>query len=237
MFKHAIESFEHGLKHFLDSSERSRKFALLHIDQAVELLLKEKIVQLGKTIYKSDGKTLNFHEACKSLKDVEILQQPRLEELHDLRNSVQHKGLVPDSESTRFYVEIAYRFFKQFLSEHFETSIDKFITRQDRALIEELSLPSPVEKVIGGYTALNRIVNFFRDPDLGRMDFRSTLRGAAALRGVDPEELEQHLDTVLRLWDRIAYSDYIPAEAEVNRFLHAVEELLKRVGIPQGAHQ
>lgn len=133
---------------------------------------------------------------------------------------------------------IAYDFFKQFLGEHFkETPIDKFITRQDRALIEGQRLPSLVEKVIGGYKALNRIVNFFRDPDLGRMDFRSTLRGAAALRGVDPEELEQHLDTVLGLWDRIAYSNEIPTEAEVNRFLHAVEELLKRVGIPQDAYQ
>lgn len=49
MFRHAIESFEHGLEHFLDGTDRSRKFALLHIDHAIELMLKEKCVQLGKS--------------------------------------------------------------------------------------------------------------------------------------------------------------------------------------------
>ncbi len=63
MLKHAIESFEHGLEHFLDGTEKSRKFALLHIDHAIELLLKEKCVQLGKSIYRGDGTTLTIHEA------------------------------------------------------------------------------------------------------------------------------------------------------------------------------
>ena len=72
MFKHAIESFQHGLEHYLEGSERSRKFALLHIDQAVELMLKEKIVQLGKSIYKSNGSTLSMHEALKSLKELKL---------------------------------------------------------------------------------------------------------------------------------------------------------------------
>ena len=39
MFVHASESFEHGLEHYLDGAERSRKFAILHIDQAIELFL------------------------------------------------------------------------------------------------------------------------------------------------------------------------------------------------------
>ena len=67
MFLHAVESFEHGLQHHLDGTTKSRKFALLHIDQAIELFLKEKVVRLGKSIYKSDGTTLNLHEVFKSL--------------------------------------------------------------------------------------------------------------------------------------------------------------------------
>jgi hypothetical protein len=95
IFKHAIESFEHGLEHYLDGTEKSRKFGLLHIDHAIELLLKERCVRLGKSIYKNDGTTLTIHETFRSLSNsnVSVPEQPRLEELHDLRNTIQHKGL------------------------------------------------------------------------------------------------------------------------------------------------
>jgi hypothetical protein len=72
MFQHAVESFEHGLEHYLDGSQKGRKFALLHIDQAIELLLKEKVVQIGKSIYKSDGTTLSLHETFSSLRDMKL---------------------------------------------------------------------------------------------------------------------------------------------------------------------
>ena len=112
MLHHAFESFEHGLQHYIDGTEQSRKFALLHLDQAVELFLKEKIVRLGKSIYKTDGTTLTLHESFSSLKTLNIPERPRLEEVHDLRNTVQHKGLTPDHSSTEFYVKIVYEFVK-----------------------------------------------------------------------------------------------------------------------------
>ena len=34
MLRHAFESFEHGLLHYLEGTELGRKFALLHIDHA-----------------------------------------------------------------------------------------------------------------------------------------------------------------------------------------------------------
>ena len=100
---HAIESFEHGLEHYVEGSPKSRKFALLHMDHAVELFLKEKVARLGKELYKSDGQTLNFHEVLRSLKDIEIPEKTRLQELHDTRNTIQHKGLTPDENTTNFY--------------------------------------------------------------------------------------------------------------------------------------
>lgn len=138
MFKHALESFEHGLEHFLDGTERSRKFALLHIDHAIELMLKEKCVQLGRSIYKSDGTTLGIHEVFSSLgkAQVSIPEQPRLEELHDLRNTVQHKGLVPDVLTAQFHVEIAYNFFKRFIESELSTPLDDVLPKRYRTLME-----------------------------------------------------------------------------------------------------
>jgi hypothetical protein len=144
MFKHAIESFEHGLEHFLDGTERSRKFALLHIDHSIELMLKEKCVQLGKSIYKNDGTTLGIHEVFSSLgkSQISIPEQPRLEELHDLRNTVQHKGLIPDALTAQFHVEIAYDFIKRFLETEMSTPLDEVLPKRYRILMEGLEEPA-----------------------------------------------------------------------------------------------
>ncbi len=43
LLRSAFEVLEHGLYHYLRSSTpKDMKFALLHIDQAIELLLKER---------------------------------------------------------------------------------------------------------------------------------------------------------------------------------------------------
>lgn len=141
MLKHAVESFEHGLEHFLDGTEKSRKFALLHIDHSIELMLKEKCIQLGKSIYKSDGTTLSIHEAFNSLKKENVLipEQPRLEELHDLRNTIQHKGLIPDSLTAQFFVEIAYGFTKGFLERELGILLSDALPTRYRMFMEGVS--------------------------------------------------------------------------------------------------
>jgi uncharacterized protein YutE (UPF0331/DUF86 family) len=128
MLRHAIESFEHGIFHYMDGTDIGRKFSLLHIDHAIELIVKEKLVRLGKSIYKSDGKTLSIHEAFNSIeKEVSIPERPRLEDLHDLRNTVQHKGLALDELTTEFYVTEGYNFIKRFLGDELDTNMKDFL--------------------------------------------------------------------------------------------------------------
>ncbi|MBV6505843.1 MAG: hypothetical protein ILNGONEN_01408 [Syntrophorhabdaceae bacterium] len=124
ILRHTIESFEHGIFHYLDNTDIGRKFSLLHIDHAIELIVKEKLLRLGKSIYKNDGKTLSIHEAFNSIeKEVSIPERPRLEDLHDLRNTVQHKGLAIDELTTEFYVTEGYNFIKRFLNDELGISV------------------------------------------------------------------------------------------------------------------
>lgn len=248
MFKHAVESFEHGLEHYLDGSEKSRKFALLHIDQAIELFLKEKVVQVGKTIYKNDGNTLNLHETFRSLQDLDILERPRLEELHDLRNVIQHKGLTPDAGSTQFYVEVAYYFVKRFLNEELDTPLELILTREHRALLEgqpllfektdevilafnnALGAETPTQKIISGFTALNRAVDILSDGKTGKILFRRTLRHAASSLGSTPSDIRPQLDTIFRLRNQIVHSDYQPTDSDADDFLSATRTILEIIG-------
>lgn len=247
MFNHAIESFEHGLQHYLDGMERSRKFALLHLDQAVELFLKEKIVRLGKSIYKNDGTTLTLHESFSSLKSLQIPERPRLEEIHDLRNTIQHKGLNPDQSSTEFYVKILYDFAKRFLCEELDTVFESVIDTRHQYLMEGLPIleaeevkamfetaqlaPTPSDKIISGYTAMQRAVNFLSKPDAVITAFRTTIRNAANSRGISRDKIKPYLDTIMKLRSEVVHSEYLPSDDEANNFLEACKSVLSFVGI------
>lgn len=150
ILRHAIESFEHGIFHYLDGTPVGRKFSLLHIDHSIELIVKEKLLRLRKSIYKSDGKTLSIHEAFNSVeKEVSLPEKPRLEDLHDLRNTVQHKGLALDESTTEFYITEGYNFIKRFLKDEFEINIaDLLPTTYIKAMEGIASMPSHLPEEI-----------------------------------------------------------------------------------------
>lgn len=248
MLQHAIESFAHGLEHFLDGTERSRKFALLHIDQSVELFLKEKCIQLGKSIYKSDGTTLTLHESFRSLgKEIELPERPRLEELHDLRNTVPHKGLTPDAGTTDFYIHVGYDFAKRFLEKELSLPIADVLSRQHRALMEgpeapqaapefesalmaALAAPTPAATITAGYTVLSRAAQLLGDPKASRILFRQTLRGEAMSRGVEKGEIDRALETILVLRGQALHGGYEPSRSEALMYLRTVVVVLRMLG-------
>jgi hypothetical protein len=246
MFMHALESFEHGLEHYLDGSEKGRKFALLHIDQAIELLLKEKVVQVGKSIYKTDGTTLSIHETFNSLKDLKLSERPRLEELHDLRNTIQHKGLTPDASSTQFYVEISYEFFKRFLNDELSVDCNTCLSPKHRALMEG-HLPdvstdakasfesaqraqSPLEMILGGYGALSLAARNLDSDHSDNPSIRRAFRNISTAKGLKAEPITKRLNVVHSLRNRVVHSAYVATMDEALAFLDTIRELLQFSG-------
>src|SRR5258706_5094931 len=68
LLRSAFEVPEHGLWHFFRSDTTTdMKFALLHIDQAIELLLKEKVRAGGRSIYKNPKETITIWGAYEIL--------------------------------------------------------------------------------------------------------------------------------------------------------------------------
>lgn len=118
LLRHSIESWEHAYEHSLHGSDVDRVFAVLHIDQAVELALKEKLRLLNKDIFKSDGTTLSFHETLNSLErsGVSISNKADLQLLHDERNTIQHRGSTIDQTTFEFFFDgVANPFLRTFL--------------------------------------------------------------------------------------------------------------------------
>jgi hypothetical protein len=131
LLRSAFEVLEHGLWHFLRSSTTTdMKFALLHVDQAVELLLKERVRSGGKSVYKNPKETITIWQAYSILESelsCVIPEKPDLELLHEERNNIQHKYSNPSAEDAAFHVEKAMLFISRFVKDELGLALEDYV--------------------------------------------------------------------------------------------------------------
>jgi len=135
LLRSSVEFLEHGLWHFFRSQTTSdMKFAILHTDQAVELILKEKVRALGGSIYKTNNRkeTISVWTAYDFLnsKKCPIPEKPDLEILHEERNNIQHKFSNPSPEDAGFFIEKAVAFLKRFYKDELGIAIENHIPQE-----------------------------------------------------------------------------------------------------------
>src|SRR5208282_4713199 len=131
LLRSAMETLDHGLWHFLRSeTSTDMKFALLHVDQAIELLLKEKVRSAGKSIYKNPKETISIWGAYEILEkelECKIPEKADLELLHEERNNIQHKYANPNPDDTAFHVDRAMKFICRFTKDELKINIEQHI--------------------------------------------------------------------------------------------------------------
>lgn len=133
LIRSAFEVLEHGLFHYLRSNTvKDMKFALLHIDQAIELMLKERVRSGGKSISKPNNpkETISIWAAYEILeKDFKckIPERPDLELLHEERNNIQHKYANPSAEDAAFHVSKAMKFIDRFVRDELKLTLSDYI--------------------------------------------------------------------------------------------------------------
>lgn len=134
LLRSAFEVLNHGLWHFFRSeTSADMKFALLHVDQAIELLLKERVRAGGKSIYKNPKETISIWGAYEILANelhVVIPERPDLDLLHEERNSIQHKYANPSSEDAAFHVDKAMQFIRRFVKDELKIDIKGFVSAE-----------------------------------------------------------------------------------------------------------
>jgi len=131
LLRSAFEMLEHGLWHFFRSdTSTDMKFAILHIDQAIELLLKERVRMGRKSIYKNPKETISIWKAYDILQNelgCNIPERPDLELIHEERNNIQHKYANPSAEDASFYVEKSVAFIDRFTNDEMGINIRDYI--------------------------------------------------------------------------------------------------------------
>lgn len=134
LLRSAFEVLNHGLWHFFRSDTTpDMKFALLHVDQAVELLLKERVRAGGKSIYKNPKETISIWGAYEILTNdlkVTIPERANLELLHEERNSIQHKYSNPSAEDAAFHIDKAMEFIRRFVKDELKLDIREYVSSE-----------------------------------------------------------------------------------------------------------
>lgn len=127
LMRSAFEVLEHGLWHFTRSDTTvDMKFAIMHVDQAIELVLKERVRVGGQSIFKQGGKeTISIWKAYDILEEMEITvpERPDLEILHEERNGIQHRHSNPNPDDATFMVTSGVAFIHRFLDEELDVSL------------------------------------------------------------------------------------------------------------------
>lgn len=131
LLRSAFEVLEHGLYHYLRSTTpKDMKFALLHVDQAIELLLKERVRLGGHSIYKNPKETITIYGAYDTLENklsCVIPEKANLELLHEERNNIQHKYANPSSDDAAFHVQNAMKFIARFVKQELKIELAEFL--------------------------------------------------------------------------------------------------------------
>src|SRR6266700_4767080 len=107
-------------------SDESPLFVSLPLANAVELILKDHVIDLGMSIYEAKTtKTLGIWDCTSRLaeKGIEFPEIPVLQLLIDDRNNIQHRFGHPTAEATYYYIKQVVNFFQRFLNEHYNIQL------------------------------------------------------------------------------------------------------------------
>ena len=128
LLRSAFEVLDHGLYHYFRSNTaKDMKFALMHVDQSIELMLKERIRAGGRSLSKDKNskETITIYGAYQILEELKISipERPDLELLHEERNAIQHKYSNPNPDDTSFHIQKAFSFIRRFVKEELKLDI------------------------------------------------------------------------------------------------------------------
>jgi len=242
LLKSAIEMFEHAVEHYMAGSDRDRKLMVLHCDQAVELILKDKVRDSGESVFLKNGQTVTYYDAIKLLekKGIKIPEKPDLELLHDQRNVIQHKGAQVSQSDAEFYIRKSFEFVKRFLRDELDKIIGDMIDKRYLEVfgIKAVEIPYIAESEretedISEMLRHAREFEILSHKYLESLGLVNTHRYTASkliqkLRtsGIRIKvEDKNNLKQFFAIRNQIAHTDYVPSKVEIKLLIDSIRKI------------
>jgi hypothetical protein len=251
LFQSSMELFGHSITHFNGTEELDRKLLILHIANAIELILKDVLLDIGESIYKNPKETVTINGCIETLKSkgVSIPYLNKIELLIDERNAIQHRFGYPNELTSIFYMNIAVDFFRDILKNHYNQDFDEVIAQFAREKdlmsfrmrkpsneseldnLKKLSKIHPLGALLSAMSYLEGKIDEFAN-DVG---LKSQLRMRPPWLfmsprflhkfGIDlPAGLDGEIDELRRIRNLAAHGRKDPTKQEVDRCISAIEK-------------
>ena len=254
LFQSAMELLGHSFSHFNASKELDRKLVILHLANAIELILKDLVLDSGESIYKGPKETITIHGCFKTLeeKNIKVPYINKLELLIDERNALQHRFGSPNELTTIFYMNIAQDFFREVLARHYNQQYDEVITQfADEKELAAFRMREPTDdtelenlKKLANVHSLGALLSAMTYLEKLTLDFGRTVGLEEELRrrptwhmmfphflerfGIEfPPSLAEKLDETRRLRNLAAHGRREPSKKDVASAIEAIDEYEK----------
>lgn len=255
LFQSAMELLGHSLTHYNGSNELDRKLVILHLANAVELILKDLLLDAGVSIYKSSKETITIH-GCLTLLESKGIKLPlvnKIELLIDERNALQHRFGSPNQLTSIFYMNIAQEFFKDILKTHYGLDYNEVISQfadeqalaalklrepandQELETLQELAKLHPLGALLAAWSYFERTTDAFLDTvglDYGprRSFYLELVRGRLEKYGFDiPAELRGKIDAMRRIKNTATHGHDEPSREDVINTIKTIESVEKHL--------
>jgi len=246
-----MELLGHSFSHFNGSKELDRKLVILHLANAIELILKDLVLDSGKSIYKGPKETITIHGCIKTLEDkgVSIPYLNKVELLIDERNALQHRFGSPNELTAIFYMNIAQAFFKEILKDHYDQDYEEVISQfvdskelhafrmrepNDDAELENLKKLAnvhPLGALLSAMTYFEKKIMDFSvsiglEEDFRRRPYWAMVSHRSLEQfGVEiPDNLREEMDETRRLRNITAHGRKEPTKSEVSKAIDSIEK-------------
>ena len=255
LFQSSMELLGHSLSHYNGKKELDRKLVILHLANAIELILKDLVLDAGKSIYKNPKETITIQGCITALSDegINIPFLNKVELLIDERNALQHRFGSPNELTSIFYMNIAQEFFKEVLKKYYgqdyEELISQFADEQDLVAyklgeptndqelekLQELAKIHPLGALLSAWSYFEKTTESFIEN--AGLDFRrrrpftmELARGSLERFGIYiPENLRIKIDNMRQIRNMSAHGRAEPSKSQVQETIETIEELEKHL--------
>lgn len=253
LFQSAMELLGHSISHYNGNKELDRKLVILHLANAVELILKDLVLDAGKSIYKNPKETITIQGCLSALEDakVDLPYLNKIELLIDERNALQHRFGSPNELTAIFYMNIAKEFFKSVLRKHYGQDYDELLSQfadetdlvafrlgepgNDKELekLQELAKLHPLGALLSAWTYFEKYLDeFINGLDLKVRNHRPfamvLASGNTRQYGIDiPKELSNKINEMRKIRNMSAHGKAEPTFGQVKETIDTIESLEK----------
>lgn len=254
LFQSSMELLGHSITHFNGTSELDRKLVILHLSNAVELLLKDMVLDGGDSIYKNPKETITIHGCvdCLNARKIHIPYLNKLELLIDERNALQHRFGSPNELTAIFYMNVSLEFFRSVLKKHYGQEFDEILTQfadekdlvvfrmrepsNDSELenLKKLGKVHPLGALLSAIAYLEKtIIQFVTKVGINEIGIRRHPMLPISWRylesiGIDlPPSISERLDKTRKLRNLAAHGRTDPTKEDVNAAISSIEDFEK----------